>query len=189
MSYSIHDGRLSDCKQLTSPNCASRGGADVELLVIHNISLPPGEFGGGYIEKLFTNRLPPDAHPYFAEVSKLRVSSHLLIDRAGAVTQFVPFDMQAWHAGESSFRGRGRCNEFSIGIELEGSDFEAFTDAQYDALTQVTLALARAYPGLNPDRIAGHSDIAPGRKTDPGPFFDWRRYRSALGGAAGETAT
>ena len=148
--------------------------------MIHNISLPPGEFGGGYIEKLFTNRLPPDAHPYFAEVSKLRVSSHLLIDRAGAVTQFVPFDMQAWHAGESSFRGRGCCNVFSIGIELEGSDFEVFTDVQYDTLTKVTLALFRAYSGLNPDRIAGHSDIAPGRKTDPGPFFDWRRYRAAL---------
>lgn len=189
MSYSIQDGRLSDCRQIPSPNCASRGGGGVELLVIHNISLPPGEFGGGYIEKLFTNRLSPNAHPCFAEISELRVSSHLLIDRVGAVTQFVPFDMQAWHAGESSFRGRGRCNEFSIGIELEGSDFEAFTDVQYDSLTKVTLALFRAYSDLNPDRIAGHSDIAPGRKTDPGPFFDWRRYRSALGGAAGETAT
>ena len=110
----------------------------------------------------------------------MRVSSHLLIDREGGITQFVPFTMQAWHAGPSSFRGRERCNEFSIGIEVEGTDFEPFTDAQYDSLTEVTMALFRAYPALNPDRIAGHSDISPGRKTDPGPCFDWERYKSAL---------
>ena len=154
------------------------------MLVIHNISLPAGEYGTGRIEQLFTNCLPPGAHPSFGEISGLRVSSHLLIDRAGAATQFVPFDMQAWHAGESNFRGRERCNEFSVGIELEGTDFEPFADAQYDTLTEVTLALFRAYPDLNPGRIAGHSDIAPGRKTDPGPFFDWRRYRAALAKAA-----
>lgn len=188
MPYTIHDGRLSGCKQIASPNRGSRGGAGIELLVIHNISLPAGEFGTGRIEQLFTNCLPPAAHPGFAEISTLRVSSHLLIDRAGELTQFVPFTMQAWHAGRSSFRGRERCNEFSIGIEVEGTDFEPFTDAQYDSLTQVTLALFDAYPGLNVDRIAGHSDIAPGRKTDPGPFFDWRRYRSALGGEVGEAA-
>ena len=112
-----------------------------------------------------------------------------MIDRAGAVTQFVPFDMQAWHAGESSFRGRERCNEFSVGIELEGTDFEPFTDVQYDSLTKVTLALFRAYSGLNLDRIAGHSDIAPGRKTDPGPFFDWQRYRAALTEAMEQAST
>ncbi len=189
MPYTIHDGQLSGCRQIASPNRGLREGAGIELLVIHNISLPAGEYGTGCIEQLFTNCLPPDAHPTFAEISRLRVSSHLLIDRAGALTQFVPFTMQAWHAGQSSFLGRERCNEYSIGIEVEGADFEAFTDAQYDSLTQVTLALFDSYPGLNVDRIAGHSDISPGRKTDPGPFFDWRRYRSALGGAAGETAT
>ena len=188
MAYTIHDGRLSGCKQIASPNCGPRGDAEIELLVIHNISLPAGEFGTGRIEQLFTNCLPSDAHPGFAEISRLRVSSHLLIDRVGELTQFVPFTMQAWHAGRSSFRGRERCNEFSIGIEVEGTDFEPFTDVQYDSLTQVTLALFDAYPGLNMDRIAGHSDIAPGRKTDPGPFFDWRRYRSALGGKAGVAA-
>lgn len=189
MEYTIVDGMLIDCRRLASPNCSSRDGTEIDLLVIHNISLPAGEYGTGCIEQLFTNCLPPDAHPGFAEISRLRVSSHLLIDRAGALTQFVPFTMQAWHAGQSSFLGRERCNEYSIGIEVEGTDFEAFTDAQYDSLTQVTLVLLDAYPGLNVDRIAGHSDISPGRKTDPGPFFDWRRYRSALGGAAGETAT
>ena len=153
--------------------------------MIHNISLPAGEYGTGCIEQLFTNCLSPDAHPTFAEISRLRVSSHLLIDRAGAVTQFVPFTMQAWHAGRSRFRGRERCNEFSIGIEVEGTDFEPFTDAQYETLAQVTRALFNVYPGLNVDRIAGHSDIAPGRKTDPGPFFDWRRYRAALTEAKG----
>lgn len=189
VEYTIVDGMLSDCRRLASPNCSSRDGTEIDLLVIHNISLPAGEYGTGCIEQLFTNCLPPDAHPTFTEISRLRVSSHLLIDRAGALTQFVPFTMQAWHAGQSSFLGRERCNEYSIGIEVEGTDFEAFTDAQYDSLTQVTLALFDAYPGLNVDRIAGHSEISPGRKTDPGPFFDWRLYRSALGGAAGETAT
>ncbi len=185
MEYTIADGMLSGCRRLASPNRSARDGTEVELLVIHNISLPAGEFGAGRIEQLFTNCLPPAAHPSFAEISSLRVSSHLLIDRAGAVTQFVPFTMQAWHAGRSSFRGRERCNEFSIGIELEGTDFEAFADAQYECLAQVTRALFRAYPGLGPDRIVGHSEISPGRKTDPGPYFDWRRYRSGLPGPTG----
>ena len=188
MSHTIDDGQLSGCKQIASPNRGPRGGAGIDLLVIHNISLPAGEFGTGCIEQLFTNRLPPDAHPSFAEISKLRVSSHLLIDRAGEPTQFVPFTMQAWHAGQSSYRGREHCNRFSIGIEVEGTDCEPFADAQYDSLTRVTLALFAAYPGLNADRIVGHSDIAPGRKTDPGPFFDWRRYRSALVEEAGVAA-
>ncbi len=184
MSYTIHEGLMSGCKQIASPNCGPRDGAEVELLVIHNISLPPGEFGTGRIEQLFTNCLPPDAHPYFREIASLRVSSHLLIDRAGALTQFVPFHRQAWHAGQSSFRGRERCNEFSIGIEVEGTDHEPFTDAQYESLREVTLALFRSYPGLNADRIAGHSDIAPGRKTDPGPRFDWKRYLAGLPAAS-----
>ena len=181
MKFSVSDGLLRDCRWLASPNRSARPGDEIELLVIHNISLPAGEFGTGFVERLFTNCLPADGHPSFAEIAKLRVSSHLLIDRAGAVTQFVPFTMQAWHAGESSFRGRKRCNEFSIGIELEGTDFQPFTDPQYETLAAVTKALFRAYPGLNVDRIAGHSEIAPGRKTDPGPHFDWERYRAALG--------
>ena len=174
------DGMLSDCRRLASPNCSSREGTEVDLLVIHNISLPAGEFGTGRIEQLFTNCLPPAAHPSFVGISKLRVSSHLLIDREGEITQFVPFTMQAWHAGPSSFLGRERCNEFSIGIEVEGTDFEAFGDIQYERLADVTRALFRVYPALNPARIAGHSDISPGRKTDPGPCFDWERYKSAL---------
>ena len=180
MEYSIVDGMLSDCRRLASPNCSPREQADIDLLVIHNISLPAGEFGAGRIGQLFTNCLPPDAHPSFPEISRLRVSSHLLIDREGLITQFVPFTMQAWHAGDSSFRGRERCNEFSLGIELEGTDFEPFHDVQYDRLADITLALFCAYPGLNPDRIAGHSEIAPDRKTDPGPYFDWDRYKSRL---------
>lgn len=180
MEYRIVDGMLSDCRRLASPNCSPRDGSDIDLLVIHNISLPAGEFGTGCVEQLFTNCLPPDAHSSFPEISSLRVSSHLLIDRAGAVTQFVPFTLQAWHAGRSSFRGRERCNEYSIGIEVEGTDFEPFADVQYDRLVNVTRALFRAYSGLTADRIAGHGDIAPDRKTDPGPYFDWKRYKSGL---------
>ncbi len=187
--YTIVDGILGGCQQIASPNRSSRGGAEIELLVIHNISLPAGEFGTGFVGQLFTNRLPPDGHPSFAEISRLRVSSHVFIDRAGKATQFVPFHMQAWHAGRSRFRGRERCNEFSIGIEVEGTDSAPFADAQYDTLSGVTEALFRAYPGLNMDRVVGHSDIAPGRKTDPGPYFDWRRYRSALGAVAGKAKT
>ncbi|MCY4268582.1 MAG: 1,6-anhydro-N-acetylmuramyl-L-alanine amidase AmpD [Gammaproteobacteria bacterium] len=183
MLFQAQKGLLTNCKQVASPNRSARPGGEIELLVIHNISLPAGEFGTGCVERLFTNCLPADGHPSFAEIARLRVSSHLLIDRAGVATQFVPFTMQAWHAGESSFRGRERCNEFSIGIELEGTDFQPFTDAQYETLAAVTKALFRAYPGLNVDRIAGHSEIAPGRKTDPGPHFDWERYRAALGSA------
>ncbi len=183
MFFQAQNGLLTSCKQVASPNRSARPGGGIDLLVIHNISLPAGEFGTGCVERLFTNCLPADGHPSFAEIAKLRVSSHLLIDRAGAATQFVPFTMQAWHAGESSFRGRERCNEFSIGIELEGTDSTPFADAQYDTLIEVTRALFRAYPGLNAERIAGHSDIAPGRKTDPGPHFDWARYRAALASA------
>jgi len=180
VEYTIVDGMLSDCRRLASPNCSPRDGIEIDLLVIHNISLPAGKFGTGHIEQLFTNCLPPDTHPSFPEIRRLRVSSHLLIDRAGAITQFVPFTMQAWHAGASSFRGRDRCNEFSIGIELEGTDYEPFADVQYDRLVDVTRALFCVYPDLNLDRITGHSEIAPNRKTDPGPYFDWERYKSRL---------
>lgn len=149
----------------------------VDLLVIHNISLPPGCYGGGYIEALFDNRLDAAAHPYFRDIASLKVSAHLLIDREGRITQFVPFDKKAWHAGQSCFQGREACNDFSIGIELEGCDDEAFTDDQYESLIEVTRLLMANYPRITLDRIVGHSEIAPGRKTDPGPCFDWKRLR------------
>lgn len=180
----IIDHRLSFARQIASPNCSERPeGVPIDLLVIHNISLPPGEFGGGHIDELFCNRLDPLQHSYFAEIAHLRVSAHLLIDRHGAVTQYAPFNMKAWHAGASCFCGRDNCNEYSIGIELEGTDFEPFTPAQYDQLVRVTALLRLAYPHITPARIVGHSDIAPDRKTDPGPCFDWQHYRSrcALG--------
>lgn len=147
---------------------------------MHGISLPPGEYGGTWIDRLFTNSLPPQEHPYFAEVAGLKVSSHLLIRRDGEVVQYVPFHARAWHAGASSYCGRERCNDFSIGIELEGTDDSAYEPAQYRALRDAILALCAAYPSLSVERIAGHSDIAPGRKTDPGPAFDWPRLRALL---------
>lgn len=176
------DGWLRPAAHVPSPNCNERPpGCDVELLVIHNISLPAGCFGGGNIEALFTNRLDCGAHAGFAELVGLEVSAHLLIDRDGAVTQFVSFDRRAWHAGRSRFEGRENCNDFSIGIELEGTDTLPYTAAQYDALVAVTKVLCGRYAALGTRRIVGHSDIAPERKTDPGPAFDWTRYRRALG--------
>ena len=166
--------RLKDVRFVASPNCDDRPDpADISLLVIHSISLPPAQFGGPFVEKFFTNSLDPAMHPYFRTIKDLKVSAHCVIDRAGVITQYVPFDRRAWHAGESRFDDRGRCNDFSIGIELEGSDDQPFTDAQYLHLARVTRALLLAYPKITPARIAGHSDIAPGRKTDPGPHFDW----------------
>ena len=165
--------------QVPSPNCDERPeGTVITLLVVHNISLPPGCFGGPAIAELFTNRLDPDAHPYFATVAPLRVSAHFVIGREGVLTQFVPCARRAWHAGASSWRGRENCNDFSVGIELEGSDDVPYEDAQYDMLGRLTRALCRRYPIVD---LAGHSDIAPGRKTDPGPAFDWPRYRRSVG--------
>jgi AmpD protein len=156
-----------------SPNQDDRPpGVEVSLVVLHSISLPPGEYGGDAIERLFTNRLDPDAHPYFKEVHSLKVSSHFLIRRDGALVQFVPAERRAWHAGVSSWRGRSRCNDFSVGIELEGSDDTRFEDAQYRALQHLLIDLGRKLPLRD---IAGHSEIAPGRKTDPGARFDWQR--------------
>jgi AmpD protein len=152
-------------------------GEKISLLVIHNISLPPGEFGGPYIDELFLGRLDPDAHPYFREIAGMRVSSHFLIRRDGEVVQYVPCELRAWHAGVSQWKGRERCNDFSIGIELEGADDVPFSEHQYESLAQLTRAIFEKYGELD---IAGHSDIAPGRKTDPGPFFDWPRYRAAI---------
>lgn len=164
---------------LASPNCDARPAtADIELVVIHNISLPPGEFGGPGVTNLFTNRLDPSAHPYYAGIAHLRVSAHFLIRRDGCLLQFVPCCMRAWHAGESSWRGRARCNDFSLGIEMEGADDVPFADAQYVTLERLTALLLITYPSIS--AIAGHEDIAPLRKSDPGPCFDWLRYRAGL---------
>jgi AmpD protein len=152
----------------------------VDLLVIHSISLPPGEFGGHWIDDLFMNRLDVSAHPYFAEIEALKVSSHLLIQRSGKIVQYVPLNRRAWHAGESNYCGRSCCNDFSIGIEVEGSDEIPFTDDQYLALNQVTREIIHYYPAITRDRITSHAAIAPGRKTDPGPLFDWPRYLAGI---------
>lgn len=169
------------CKQALhrpSPNCDVRpGDAAVGLLVIHNISLPPGKFGGGFVEDLFLNRLDPAAHPYFEQLRHLRVSAHFFITRSGELLQFVSASDRAWHAGLSNFCGRERCNDFSIGIELEGTDDTAFTEVQYDLLAALTVALQRRYPLTD---VVGHEHIAPSRKTDPGPFFDWLKYKQLL---------
>ena len=169
------DGMLQGARYIPSPNCDERpAGCPVSLLVIHNISLPPGQYGGSGVIELFTNRLDPDAHPYYQTIRDLKVSAHFFIRRDGEVIQFVPCAKRAWHAGASSWNGRERCNDFSVGIELEGSDDEAFAEAQYQALARLIGALKDAYPIAG---IAGHSDIAPGRKTDPGPYFEWERFR------------
>ncbi len=171
---------LKEAKICLSENCSERMTEEISLLVIHNISLPPGEFGGGYIEKLFTNSLDPNNHPYFSEIYDLKVSSHLLIERDGSLVQFVPFNKKAWHAGVSSFKGRENCNEFSIGIELEGTDENAYTDDQYRALIDITKELMLVFQDIKKENIVGHSDIAPGRKTDPGKAFNWHYYLSNL---------
>ncbi|MES2885382.1 MAG: 1,6-anhydro-N-acetylmuramyl-L-alanine amidase AmpD [Pseudomonadota bacterium] len=173
-------GLWSNATQLASPHCDARPANEVSLLVVHNISLPPGEFGAGYIDDLFLGRLDAGAHPYFAGIAHLKVSAHACIFRDGRVTQYVPTMLRAWHAGESSFDGRMRCNDFSIGIELEGTDEQPFTDAQYEALAAMARAALHVYPQLTAKRIVGHSNIAPGRKTDPGPCFDWLRFRTSL---------
>lgn len=174
-------GVMEGTRQVASPNRDARPQeAEISLIVVHGISLPPGEFGGPWVDLLFTNALPADRHPYFAEVVGLKVSSHLLIRRDGEVVQYVSFGQRAWHAGQSNYQGRGRCNDFSIGIELEGADDIAYEHVQYRVLTDVIEALCAAYATLSPDRVAGHSDIAPGRKTDPGAAFDWPRLRALL---------
>ena len=180
-------GWLSDARLCPSPNCGERPeDSEISLLVIHNISLPPGQFGGGYIEQFFTNVLNADEHSYFAEIAELQVSAHFLIDRQGEVVQFVPLHRRAWHAGDSSFAGCINCNDYSIGIELEGTDVEPYSDKQYQGLAQLSRELLSAYPALSAERIVGHSDVSPGRKTDPGPAFDWPRFFAML--AATESA-
>lgn len=178
MKIDVRSGLVEGARYVPSPNCDDRPpGAGIDVLIIHNISLPPGQFGGPGIEQLFCNCLDPEAHPYYREIHGLEVSAHLLIRRDGSVYQFVPLHRRAWHAGQSYCEGRTRVNDFSIGIELEGADDVPFEDAQYRALGDITRALMQAYPAITPARIYGHSDISPGRKTDPGPHFDWTRYR------------
>ena len=161
-----------------SPNCDERpAGVEVSLVILHSISLPPGEYGGDSIERLFTNCLDPQAHPYFQEIRGLKVSSHFLIRRDGEVVQFVPVERRAWHAGASAWRGRSRCNDFALGIELEGTEDDAFTDAQYQGLTSLLKKLRTQLPLRD---VAAHSDVAPGRKTDPGARFDWARLLAGL---------
>lgn len=172
------DGRLRPCRFVASPNHDERpAGEQVTLLVVHSISLPPGEYGGDAIERLFTNGLDPGAHPYFAAIADLRVSSHFLVRRDGELIQFVATARRAWHAGASTWRGRERCNDFSVGVELEGTDDGPFSEAQYTQLIALIGALRRALPIRD---LAAHSDIAPGRKTDPGARFDWPRLLAAL---------
>lgn len=175
------EGWLQAARHVVSPNMNDRPtGIIIDLLVIHNISLPPEQFGGKYIEQFFTNQLDETQHPYFKQIADLQVSSHVLITREGEVIQFVPLLKRAWHAGQSQFKGRDNCNDFSIGIELEGADTIAYTDAQYAALVSLTHTLQVLYPTIVDENIVGHSDIAPGRKTDPGVAFDWDRYKSSL---------
>jgi len=165
---------LDAATQVPSPNCDARpDGSIIDLLVIHAISLPAGEFGGPWIDALFCNRLDPAAHPDFDGICQFTVSAHALIRRDGEIIQYVPFRQRAWHAGQSRFQDRERCNDFSIGIELEGCDNTPFEDVQYQKLARLTHSLMHTYPAINPGHITGHSDISPGRKTDPGPCFDW----------------
>jgi len=172
------EGILRGAEQVSSPNCDERPeDAEIALLVVHSISLPPGEFGGEAIRRLFTNTLDFSAHPYYANLRELKVSAHFLVRRGGELVQFVPCSRRAWHAGASSWGGRERCNDFSVGVELEGTDEGNYADAQYVSLSRLLHALRRRYPIVD---VVGHSDIAPGRKTDPGPAFDWGRLRGSL---------
>lgn len=189
MIIDTDNGLLVEARQVASPNWDERpAGCVPELIVIHGITLPPGQFGGPWIDALFTNTLDPSAHPFFAAIQQLQVSSHLLIRRDGEVVQYVPFTKRAWHAGKSSYGGRERCNDFSIGIELEGTDETPYEVVQYQQLARVIAALLHTYPTLSSSRITGHSDIAPGRKTDPGPYFQWQQLYALLdGGSVRET--
>jgi N-acetyl-anhydromuramoyl-L-alanine amidase len=183
MRYEVHSatGLIAGVRQVLSPHQDERPpGMAADLIVLHGISLPPGAFGGPWIDRLFTGSLPADAHPYFAQIAGARVSAHVLVRRDGTPVQYVPFGARAWHAGVSQHEGRNACNDFSIGIEFEGTDDVPYEAAQYATGAAVISALLRAYATLCATRIVGHSDIAPGRKTDPGPSFDWDRLRSLL---------
>lgn len=177
----ISAGLLVGAEHIASPHCDLRpADTEINLLVIHNISLPPNQFGGPHISELFLGQLDPQRHPYFAHIYQLRVSSHCLIRRDGQIIQYVPFGFRAWHAGVSSFQGRDKCNDYAIGIELEGADHIAYTSEQYKALVALSWNIMRDYQGITLGRIVGHNDIAPGRKTDPGIAFDWSKFRANL---------
>ncbi|MCK5353829.1 MAG: 1,6-anhydro-N-acetylmuramyl-L-alanine amidase AmpD [Methyloprofundus sp.] len=177
----INNHWLTSAKRITSPNCDNRDDEkDISLIVIHCISLPEGKFNTPYIEQLFTNHLLAQSHSSFAEICQLQVSSHIVIQRGGLITQYVPFNKRAWHAGLSEYQGRQKCNDFSIGIELEGTDCTPYTDPQYSQLSTLIKCLIQTYPRLNVENISGHSDIAPQRKTDPGKYFDWRRLNTEV---------
>ena len=174
-------GLIAGVRQVLATHFDERpAGTLPTLLVVHGISLPPNEFGGPWIDRLFTGTLPWDAHPYFKQIEGLRASTHVLIRRDGQLVQYVPFGLRAWHAGKSEYQGRSGCNDFSIGIELEGADTTPYTDEQYRSLAALAAALLATYPSLSEAAIVGHSDIAPGRKTDPGPSFEWGRFRALL---------
>lgn len=188
MCMSIENGWLRGARHRPSPNRDARPeGLQPELVIVHGISLPPGEFGGPWIDDLFLNRLDPEAHPYFATLEGLRVSTHVLIRRDGELVQYVPFHERAWHAGASCHRGREACNDFSIGIELEGTDDTPYRDVQYQRLAALIKSLRRTYPSLAADAVTGHADVAPGRKTDPGPAFEWPRLALLLQKPGSET--
>lgn len=176
VKWAIYQGWLDPVRRIPSENMDARPeGTEISLIVIHGISLPPGEFGSNCIDQLFCNALDPGGHPYFREIHQLRVSSHLLIKRDGSVTQYVPFDQRAWHAGVSSYQGRDQCNDYAIGIELEGSDDISYTNAQYTTLNEVISVIRATYPGIGKNDIVGHCHIAPDRKTDPGASFEWAK--------------
>ncbi|NOQ88225.1 MAG: 1,6-anhydro-N-acetylmuramyl-L-alanine amidase AmpD [Gammaproteobacteria bacterium] len=180
MQINTKTGLLEKCKQCLSPNRDTRPeNTAIDLIVVHSISLPPGEYGGDSIENFFQNQLDKNKHPYFEEIHALQVSSHVLIKRSGEIVQFVPFHERAWHAGQSNYQGRERCNDFSIGIELEGTDSDYFEDIQYQRLAQLVNTLQSAYPAIA-GHITGHSDISPGRKKDPGSGFDWGKLKNNL---------
>jgi AmpD protein len=181
LQVDLESGLMRGARQVASPNFDARpDGAPLDLIVVHGISLPPGEFGGPWIDRLFTNSLPPEVHPYFAEIANLRVSSHLVIARDGGLTQYVSFNDRAWHAGRSTYQGRIECNDYSVGVELEGADTVPYEAAQYEVLAEAIVALCAAYPLMSAQRITGHSDVAPGRKTDPGEAFDWPRAHRCI---------
>lgn len=181
LKIELKTGLLSGATYLPSPNCNARPqGIMIDTVIVHGISLPPGEFNTGAIEEFFCERLDFSTHPYFETIANLHVSAHLLIDREGKIIQFVPFNQRAWHAGQSTFQGKDNCNDYSIGIELEGTDEVPYEKIQYERLAEVTAALLLAYPALTRKRVVGHSDIAPGRKTDPGPMFDWGYFDCLL---------
>lgn len=177
----IINGWLTPCKVLQSPHFDLRPNPqEISLLIIHYISLPPEQFGGHYIDDLFQGKLDYNAHPYFTQLENMRVSAHCLINRQGEITQYVNFQHRAWHAGVSQFEGREKCNDFSIGIELEGSNTQPFTSKQYRTLTALTQVIMQNYPLITTERIVGHCDVAPTRKIDPGQYFDWQQYLTSL---------